>query len=137
MSPIDTYRDAFLKFLAQGMTHAEALEQFDEKEFEAAWLAELEIGDRHYNVERHRWETSDGRIPLVELVVAARIEQGQQPDEQCLALWSAGWTSEVPNPQYGPCQTMSLYWRRPSKRADRPGRLYRSTQQAFNALRKE
>lgn len=35
---IDTLRVCFLKFIAEGMTHEEALREFDEKEWDAAMM---------------------------------------------------------------------------------------------------
>ncbi len=140
--PFDTMRDSFLRFMAEGASYREALELFDLAEFRAAAMAELD-GDLVRRVSPMEdilragdFVTNDSRgLPaLLELLVHAQIEQGQQPCAQCLDLWAAGWTSEVPNPKYGPCQSMSLYWRAPSKRPGKLGRRYLSTNQAWNAL---
>ncbi len=132
--PIDTYRDAFLGFLKEGMTHAEALAQFDEGECLQCAMAEMMF--RHF----HRAAdgslvASDGRPTLFSLQVEARLEESYQPDSQCLDLWSAGWTSENPNPPR-PCQTMSLYWRRPPIGKRKQGRRFLSTNQAWMALQR-
>lgn len=137
-SLIDTYRTAFLKFLADGMNHAEALDQFDRKEMNLALNAALENGEYK--------DRGDGEDTLFDLVVKAgfvkRNSMGSPDMEQALALWAAGWTSEVPNPTksdnfWSQPQVMSYYWRRPSRRSGKPGRKYLSTNQAYNAMMKE
>lgn len=145
MSPIDTYRDAFLKFLAEGMTHEEARAQFDEAELQAAVNAELERGDsvQVFNMDPMGNTNACGRETLFDLVVKAGFEKRQRKDfeDQATPLMLAGWTMENVNPNnskdfWRQTQIMSLYWRAPSKRPGKPGRLYRSTQQAFNAMQK-
>lgn len=136
--PIDTYRDAFLVFIKEGMTYTEALEQFDAEQWRAAVRSELEtVEARHFNHETLCYETHDGKPSLLDLQVKASLEQALEPCEQCFDLWSAGWTSEVPNPQYGPCQSISLYWRRPPIGKRKQGRLFLSTNQAWMALKKQ
>lgn len=144
MNPIDTYRDAFMKFLSEGMTHAEAMEQFDQREWDAAVIAELE-GNGLLRLDWPSLEhvTNDERkLPsLLSLSSLANFQKRSAIDfeEQAIPLMLAGWTSEVPNPTnrkdpWLQCQTMSLYWRAPSKRPGKPGRCYPSTQQAYNAM---
>ena len=128
----DVYKDAFKRFLADGMTHLEAMNQFDSKLFTEALLSEIESG---YNKE-------DSLLDL--LAIASRMESDLKDfEEQALPLYAAGWTSELPNPEYedksciwSTCAVMSLYWRAPSKRLGKPGRKYLSTNQAFNAMKK-
>lgn len=141
----DTYRDAFSGFLANGMTHAEAMEQFDESLLRRAAVDEMmEVGIR-IDPETYRQLLNDDRgvIPLIDFLGLAEMQRRSQRDfdQQAVPLMLAGWTSEVPNPTnrkdpWLQCQTMSLYWRAPSKRPGKPGRRYLSTQQAFNALMK-
>lgn len=141
----DTYRDAFLKFISEGMTHAEALEQFNEAEFRHCAVQELmDVGIR-IEPTTFRQVTNDtcANIPLIDLLGLAEMQKRSQRDfeQQAIPLMLAGWTSEVPNPTnrkdpWLQCQTMSLYWRAPSKRAGKPGRRYLSTNQAYNALLK-
>jgi hypothetical protein len=50
-------------------------------------------------------------------------------------LMLAGWTSEEANPGYE-SRTMSLYWRRPPRRKDLKGMLFRSTYQAYRHMQK-
>jgi hypothetical protein len=52
--------------------------------------------------------------------------------DKALELWGAGWKSETPLKSQ--TQIMSWFWRRPGPRG---GRLFRSTDQALNALRRE
>lgn len=143
----DTYRDSFLQFLAQGMTHREAMECFDREELQRACNEELISGAaaHRFNMATMQSETISGELCLFDLVVKAEFEKRNSIDSesgsQCLALWQAGWTSEDISPPkddsfWGQTQLMSLYWRAPSKRPSKPGRRYLSTNQAFNAMKK-
>lgn len=147
MSPTDTYRDAFLKFISEGKTYAEALEEFDEEEFSQTALVELLGHEARIDFLTHEFKTNDERrLPaLFSLLCRAQFERANNADfeEQAVPLMMAGWTSEVPscyrnNNQsfWRQCPTMSLYWRAPSKRPGKPGRLYRSTSQAYNAMKR-
>lgn len=92
-----------------------------------------------------------GRTMLLDLAaVAGREECDETAMEQATELWMAGWTSELPDSYKTPeaietakhdtwrrCAVMSWYWRRPSRRQGKPGRKYWSTNQAFNAMKKE
>lgn len=143
--PFDTLRDSFLRFLAEGMTHEEALEQFDEKEFTAAAMDELgggtlqRICTTESILDVGSFVTNDARqLPaLFEMLCTAHGERrnGVQGAnyQQALELWQAGWTSESERPD---AQVMSWYWRAPSKRPGKQGRKYLSTNQAFNAMRR-
>jgi len=148
--PTDTYRDTFLKFLAEGMTHEEALAQFDYEKFSRAALAEMLsneavcVRDENW---RTAWVTNDSRkLPaLFALLLLAQRQQADTQDfeRQAVPLMLAGWTSETPGvyrnnstDPYRQCPVMSLYWRAPSKRPGKPGRRYLSTNQAFNAMKK-
>jgi len=120
----DTYRDAFQIMLKQGKTPYEALQQFDRDRLNYA----LRQGIREEDVREAG--------SLFSLCVAAAIEEQDEKDmEQAIALWLAGWTSETPSPTQE--RVMSWYWRRPSRRKGKPGRLFLSTNQAFNAMMKE
>ena len=144
--PFDALRDSFLKFVADGMTYEEALEQFNEEDFRrAAWnedtrlirfeeafhLGKIELAGNHV--------TNDERMlpSLFDLLVKANGEKRNGVNgadyQQALDLWQAGWKSEAVTPDG---QVMSWYWRAPSKRPPRPGRRYLSTNQAWNALQK-
>lgn len=153
MNPIDTYRDAFLRFRAEGMTYDEALSQFDEKDFTDAAMIELDSGlTRRVTFEEDvlkagDFVTNDDRkMPaLFDLLTHARHERRNgvhgEAYRQALDLWQAGWTSESPRPAtndfWAQVQVMSWYWRAPSKRRGLPGRKYLSTNQAWNALQRE
>lgn len=147
MNNFDTYRDAFLRFMAEGMTYAEALKQFDRVELQAAINAELESGDsvQVLNAETMQIESACGHITLFDLACMARFEQRNSVDghdyQQALELWQAGWTSESPREPtggfWGQVQVMSWYWRRPPRRKGKPGRKYLSTNQAYQALTRE
>lgn len=141
----DIFRDSFLKFIEEGMTHAEALEKFDETLFRRAAVDELMESGIRIDPTTYRQLVNDSRgvTPLIDLLSLAEMQRRSQRDfeKQAIPLMLAGWTSEVPNPTnrkdpWLQCQTMSLYWRAPSKRPGKPGRRYLSTNQAFNAMQK-
>lgn len=145
MKPIDTLKDCFLRFLAEGMSYAEALDEFDRSEINAAINAELERGDsvQVRNPETMMLQNACGHETLFDLVVKAEFQKRNERDfnEQAVPLMLAGWTMENPSPSnskdfWRQTQTMSLYWRAPSKRPGKPGRKYLSTNQAFRALQK-
>ena len=118
---IDTYITALRKFLADGMSPMEAMDQFDSKEWDALMMQEM----RERNT----------RI-MLDLAVTASQEQSNQGSlTQAYDLWGAGWTSE--NPGGWPSQPMSWYWRRPPVGKRALGRRYLSTNQAWNAWNKE
>jgi hypothetical protein len=144
---IDTYRNAFLKFVADGMSYAEAYDQFDPLRLQDAVNAELRRGDsiQTFDIKALRVENACGHETLFDLCVKASFEKRNQTDfdEQALPLMLAGWTMEIPDSHkhnssdfWRQGQVMSLYWRAPSKRKGKPGRFYRSTNQAFNAMTK-
>lgn len=145
--PIDTYRDAFLKFLAEGMTYAEALSHFDEDAWNMAAMAEIFTNEAKIDISTREFLTNDSRkLPSLFLLgvrANRQITDDLDLQEQAIPLYLAGWQSEVPDSFkhnskdfWRQCPTMSLYWRAPSKRAGKPGRLYRSTNQAFRAMTK-
>lgn len=149
--PIDTYRDAFLAFLKEGMTYAEAREQFDQKEWHQAVYAELDSeGLVRLDMESHELVTNDerGLLSLLALDARASFEArsavGSRDMDQAMELWAAGWKSEVPNPEHNDkhgfwsqSQVMSFYWRRPPRRPGSLGMRFYSTQQAYNALKRD
>lgn len=143
MNPIDTCRDAFLAFLAQGMTHAEAYDQFDDKELRAAMRAELE-GGLFIDPDTEQLVNEDRKPSLLDLISLAQYQKRSIRDfeQQAIPLMLAGWTIDTPPDKYSNAegwlqrQTMSLYWRAPGKRPGKPGRRYLSTQQAFNAMQR-
>jgi hypothetical protein len=72
---------------------------------------------------------------------AAYKESNDAQMEKALELSAAGWAPELhdghtPHPFTGQVSVMSWYWRRPGKRPGKPGRLFRSTDQAYNALKR-
>ena len=92
----------------------------------------------------------EGRSLLDLLAIAGREECDESEMEKAIELWLAGWTSELPehyntpeaqerakNDPWSRCAVMSWYWRAPSKRKGKPGRRYLSTNQAFNAMKRE
>jgi hypothetical protein len=118
-SKSDFVKDAFLIFLGRGMTHLEALREFDRQEFNNAMLGLL---DDHDNT-------------LLALVGIAEREAMNEDDlNLALELWAAGWTSETPHTTQN--DIFSWYWRRPPSGNRKSGRLFLSTNQAINALRR-
>lgn len=85
-----------------------------------------------------------GRL-LACLSVKSRMDMDDADMEQALELTAAGWEPIDPRPPHlAPPKTiwektavMSWQWRRPGKIAGKPGRLFHSTNQAFNALKKQ
>ncbi len=79
---------------------------------------------------------------MFDLLARASYQESEKKDmEQALELSAAGWQAEIqphhtPHPFTGNVSVMSWYWRRPSKRKGKPGRLFLSTNQAFNALKR-
>ncbi len=145
-TPADILRDEFQRFVREGSSYAEALEHFDEDDFRKASIEELETSGIRIDPATYRQLVNDDRgvTPLIDLLGLAHMQQRSREDfeQQAMPLMFAGWTSEIPNPSnrkdpWLQCQTMSLYWRAPSKRAGKPGRRYLSTQQAFNAMMRE
>lgn len=147
VKPFDTYRHAFLCFLAQGMGYDEAMAQFDEREFSRLAIEELEIKDAVIDPTLMELVTNDERKEpaLFELYSRAQFEKRNNVDspdfQQAMDLWAAGWKSELPRTPgenfWSQVQVMSYYWRRPSKRKGSKGRLFLSTNQAWQALRRE
>lgn len=135
MNPkIDFIRDAFLKFLKDGHTAQEALEEFDRDEFNAALWAEIESGAVFYNRETFKLETRDGKPSLLDLGgMAARARCDDEAMGQAYELWMAGWKNEPVTPN---SQAMSWYWRRPPRRKGSKGMLFLSTNQAFMHMRR-
>lgn len=131
----DTYLAAFRKFLSEGMTYSEALDEFDTQALMRSCFAEMD---------RDRSILND-QESLFGLMIKGFRQMSDDADmEQAYELWGAGWTSEVPESYksnsrdfWRQCPTMSLYWRAPSKRPGRPGRRYLSTNQAWRALQKQ
>jgi hypothetical protein len=52
-------------------------------------------------------------------------------------LLAAGWWFELPGGPEADDEIMSWYWRRPPRRKGSRGKLYHSTDQAYNALMRE
>lgn len=143
--PFDALRDTFLWFVAGGMTHEEALAEFDEDEFAKASWAEffgglVRVVPATESIEKAGdWITNDSRkLPaLFDLLTTARMERRNGVHgadyQQALELWQAGWTSEAVRPN---SRVMSWYWRAPAKGKRKQGRRYLSTNQAWIALQK-
>lgn len=74
------------------------------------------------------------REALAEFSKLIRAEQEDRDFEKAIELWMAGWISE---PIREGLQIMSWYWRRPPRGKRKRGRLFLSTDQALNHLRRE
>lgn len=85
---------------------------------------------------------ADGTLDREMLNLAARQSHKESNDEEmekALKLSSAGWTpflhsGHTPHPFTGTVDVMSWFWRRPGKRHGKPGRVFRSTNQAYIAF---
>lgn len=114
--------ELFRNLLSKGHTHGEIHEMFTREQISAALFP-------------------DGKMPpasreFLDLLVVGGMELRNEKDmEKAIELWLAGWTSEKPAPTTS--QVMSWYWRRPPRTKKRPGRRYLSTDQAYNAMKKE
>lgn len=118
------------------MTHLEALREFDTEQWHAAIRQECDSGSIRTNPKTHEWEVEDGKPSLIQLAGKALREQMNETDmEQAIVLWMAGWKSETPSKTQ--VDVMSWYWRRPPIGKRTVGRLFLSTNQAFNALKRE
>lgn len=104
----------------QNMTLTEAFEQFDGESMQICLAEALELqGINH---------------PLFKLAREEGRQKAHQRclEEQCYELWLAGWKTEGGGPD-----SWQWYWRRPPKGNRPKGKLFRSTNQAWNALKKE
>lgn len=128
MTPIDTIRDSFKIFLANGDSPLEAFQRFDREEFYRAAMEELSIRGHA------AWMDADS---LASLGLLAQQEEWNAKDmDQAIPLWAAGWTSQAPN--LGQIErVMAWYWRAPVKGNRKLGRRYMSTNQAFMAMQRE
>jgi hypothetical protein len=67
------------------------------------------------------------------LMVKSKAQQLNRDIEDAIELRLAGWTASMPSGELEPERVFSWQWRRPGPKG---GRLFLSTQQAINALRK-
>jgi anti-sigma factor ChrR (cupin superfamily) len=81
--------------------------------------------------------TCEEWVGLMEaLVTRGEIVSQRRQQPKVWALIRAGWTIEFPA-MGDDADPYQWKWRRPSRRPGKPGRLFGSTDQAFNAMRKE
>lgn len=94
MDLIDTYRDIFLKHVADGMSYMEAEEMFDKELLQSAVEAELDRGDsvQVFNMDPHGNTNACGRETLFDLTVKAGFERRNLHDfeTQAVPLMLAG-----------------------------------------------
>lgn len=113
--------DLFKDLLSKGKTHAEVEAMFTREQIREVLFTQGDVVNQ---------------LEFLKLCGKALMENQNDRDmDQAIELWLAGWTSETPYE----CQklmVMSWYWRRPPRTKNRPGRLYLSTQQAYNALKR-
>lgn len=114
----ESYLEIFQLLLAKGMTHAEAMNEFDHRA-----IGECLLSDDSPPEQKRK---------LLVLMGKGFREESNQKDleSQAIPLWLAGWTSEPGTP---PRDVFSWQWRAPAKGKRTQGRKYLSTQQAFNA----
>jgi hypothetical protein len=114
--------DLFHDLLSQGKTHAEVEAMFTRQQ-----ILDLMCFDGDV----------ENRLEFLKLCGLARMEQWNDFDMgKATELWLAGWTSETPHSSQKH-MVMSWYWRRPPRTKNLPGRRYLSTDQAYNAMKKE
>jgi len=85
----------------------------------------------------------DGSLDQEMLEIAARAShqaRNEKDMEKALELSRAGWTPELtdahtPHPYTGCVDVMSWFWRSPPHTKTKKGKLYRSTEQAWKALK--
>lgn len=115
--------DIFKRYLLEGLTHSEAAQNFNQEHFREA----LFEGEGPASPEQQEL--------LTLFATAGREDMNARDMEQAIELWLAGWTSETPHESQ--TDVMSWCWRRPPRTKSRPGKLFLSTQQAYNAMKKE
>lgn len=118
--------------MAEGLDVREAIIEVGQERVNQAWLNAPAGCD-----------TAKRLLALVS--VKERMDQDDHDMEKALELSDAGWLAIDPrNPNLPPPKTiwektpvMSWRWRAPAKRDGKLGRLYTSTNQAFNALQRQ
>lgn len=68
------------------------------------------------------------------ILFKSKVQQLNRNIEDAIRLRVAGWTASLPNGPLAIDRVFAWQWRRPGPRG---GRLFLSTEQAINALRKE
>ncbi len=114
--------DLFHDLLAKGHSHAEVESMFTKDQIHDVICSEGDVINQ---------------LEFLRLCGTAGLERRNEEDmDKATELWLAGWISETPyeSQKYA---VMSWYWRRPPKTKNRPGRRFLSTQQAYNAMKKE
>lgn len=96
-----------------------------------AWL-EAHFAARHAKTAESMGYTVEEWTALIE---QSKHEGRMEAMPQVDALMAAGWKFEIPS-QSG-TEPWQWYWRRPPRRKGTKGRLFLSTNQAFNALKRE
>ena len=115
------FADTFKALLKQGMSPAEAKREFDPEQWKSAVSKAI--------------DDEGAESELFQLAIrASHCERNERDMEQAIELWLAGWKSEKPSEN---SDIMSWYWRRPARRKGSKGMMFLSTQQAFNAMKKE
>jgi hypothetical protein len=114
--------DLFHDLLSQGKTHAEVEAMFTKEQIRDVICSEGDVINQ---------------LEFLKLIGTAGLEQRNDKDiDKATELWLAGWVSETPYPSQRHA-VMSWYWRRPPRTKNRPGRRYLSTNQAYNAMKKQ
>lgn len=71
------------------------------------------------------------------MIERTKAESRRNCQPEVWALINAGWTFEIHDLSTSDPEPWQWRWRRPGKRPERPGRLFASTGQAYNALMRE
>ena len=120
MSPDGTL-DLFIRFRNEGMTLTEAKNQFEAEDWNNSIRESLKLrGTNH---------------PLFQFAAQEGKEAAHDSalNSQCYELWMAGWVTE----ENGRDDAWAWYWRRPAKGNRKKGKLFLSTNQAFNSYKKD
>lgn len=104
------------------------------------------MNEQQRNEFRQKFKVFDehGNCDHEMLDIAARESHRMRNDaqmEKALELTSAGWVpflheGHSPHPFTGQVDVMSWFWRRPPRRPNSKGMVFRSTDQAFNHMLK-
>lgn len=92
------------------------------------------------HLQRQAFGITPGITPINRAAFYKLVEYYQEQAEdiylgKAIELWTRGWVSETPHRTQ--TQIMNWYWRRPARPGRKKGRLFLSTDQALNAMRKE
>ena len=120
----DLALDLVNKFLSKDMSLTEAFNQIGE---DALYLAVNDAID-----------LEGVNHPFFKLRCEAGSEESHESGlDQCYELWMNGWKTETTETLYIKLASWSWSWRRPPKGNRKVGKLFPSTNQAYQAMKRE